>query len=493
MLGSGMKSLPRDRAAITTVPQTLAAGAGPAPPAQWWLTIEHHDDAQHLGKRMVVVPDASLFLGRADGAFDNERISRKHAEVHAEEDGELWIRDCGSRNGTFVNGVRVTRRSLAAGDVIGLGKVLLLVHRSLPAPAVASARLTGMSHGHARVLEQIDKVATRATAVVISGPPGSGKTAYARELHARSKRKGELVMLHCGGIADEVLHRELYGHDKGAFDGADAARVGLLEAADRGTLVLDDVGAASRKLQLALMQFLDSGELRRLGSSKARKVATRVVATSSEPLEELVAAGKLQRDFADRLAGWAIAVPPLSERRDDIGVLALLFARQFGGEDAALDADLSLHLLRRDWPGNVRELEAFIEEAVIDGGGVTPIGLPERVRSEVPREPPEIVIARNGAWFEPRGAERVDLGHRKNLARILAALVAQRDAAPGRPLSVAALTDAGWPGETPVDKSGANRVYVALTTLRQLGLRDVIARDRDGYCLLADARIDLAG
>lgn len=478
----------------TTRPHTQVDDSTDASDLAACLSIAHHPEPKYLGKRLVVVDDASVFIQRQSGAFDDERISRQHAEIHADEDGTLWIRDCGSRNGTLVNGASADRRTLLDGDVIGIGKLLFVVHHAPaapPRPPADGGELVGVGYAHATLFEQLDKVADRNTVVVISGASGTGKTSVARELHRRSKRKGALVMAHCGAISDDAVHSELFGHTRGAFPGATTAQVGLLEAADEGTLVLDDVDAATRKLQLGMLQFLDSGDVRRVGSTKPKKVSTRVVVTTDQPLEALVQAGKLERDFADRLSGFHVEVPPLSDRLEDVGPLAHHFARKFGGSDARLDPDLVLHLLHQKWPGNVRELQAFVEEAVIDGDGEALIRLPSRAQGQVQREPAEMIIDRAGTWFEARGGERIELGHRKNLARILQILLEQREAQPGVALSVPELVEAGWPGDKTIDKSGANRVYVALTTLRRLGLRDVITRERDGYCIPKDARIDV--
>lgn len=475
----------------TTRAQTGASAASDEPARAWCVTIAHHPDPHYVGERLVVLDDASVFIGRGAAAFDDERISRKHAEVHADEDGALWIHDRQSRNGTTVNGAAIDKRELSVGDIIGIGKILFVVHRGVVARQPSNTSLVGVSDAFVDVLAQIDKVADRSTAVVFSGPSGVGKTALAQVLHERSGRAGTMHTLHCGAIADEVVHSELFGHTKGGFAGATAARMGLIEAAQGSTLLLDHVEAASRKLQLALLEFLDSGKVRRLGANEARTVDTRVVATSAEPLDDLVAAGTLPGDFVNRLRGWHIAVPPLSERVEDVGPLAIYFARRFAGDDAQLDPDFALHLLRRRWNGNLYELESAVEEAVVDSDDGPLISLPKRVDGDA-RVAPDIVIARTGEWFQLAGKKRVELAHRKNLVGIVAALVDQRDVRPNMPLSVRELMAAGWPGERPVEKSGANRVYVALTALRRLGLREVLQRDRDGYFMPSTARVDVA-
>ncbi len=466
----------------------------------WMLTIIHHRERALLGKRLVV--DADVEIGRGStcfgvaGVFDDHRISRDHA-VLSPSDAALELADRGSRNGTFVNGARVKAAALSVGDVVAFGKVLLLVGRA-PAlfPLHSEGGLVGASHAYALARAQIDKLAGHATGVLFFGPPGAGKDAFAELLHHQSKRPGKLVPVVCGALDESALHSELFGHERGAFAGATRCRRGLIEAAAGGTLLLDAVDDASHKLQLLLLRFLETGRIRRLGSNDDIVVDVRVVATAKEPLDRLVEDGTLRREFADRLRGLEIHVPPLAERLEDIALLADHFVQRFAGPEARLHDKLVLHLQRRAWPGNARELEALIDLAVIEAERAELIELPSRLEGGPSPANGEgglaYVFAANGEWFRSPDGERTDLRDRSTLVRILGALAARRRSAPGSALSVPELLEVGWPGERVEPRSGANRVYVALTTLRRLGLRDILLRERDGYLLAPAAAIEVA-
>jgi transcriptional regulator with GAF, ATPase, and Fis domain len=331
------------------------------------LTIVHHPDRRWLGAR-AWLGGAEVELGRevalfGPGALDHARISRRHAAL-ALRGGDLRVTDLDSRNGTFLNGERVTEAVATPGDVVGMGAVLFLFHRAPTSyTSRPSARLLGKSHGLAQVLDDIDRVAAHAMTVLVLGETGTGKELIAREIHERSGRAGPFVAANCGGIADSLLESELFGHERGAFSGAGAARGGLFEAAAGGTLLLDEIGEASPALQVSLLRVLQEREVRRVGSTKAVPVDVRVVAATHRDLGALAEAGTFRQDLYARLAQWVVKVPPLRERRDDIpfiaeGVLARL------GERRALHRGAMLALLRGAYPRNVRQLEATIERVV---------------------------------------------------------------------------------------------------------------------------------
>ena len=451
------------------------------------LTVVHHRGRSFLGRRLVV--DGELVLSRVHpslGARDDKRLSREHARVVADGDG-VWVTDLGSRNGTFVDGARITRSRAAEGSVIGVGGLLLLVHR---APAVFAPprgeRVAGWSHALASVLSAARGLAAGGEPFVLSGETGVGKGLVAEEV--LNERGLRLVALSAGAVPDERAHAELFGED---------SRAGVLESAAGGVLLLDGVDDASPAFQLALLQFLDTRVIRRLGEATARTVDARVVSTARAPLAPLIASGKLRSDFVARL-GTVVELAPLRKRREDVIAIARAFLDE-AATDVTMDAGLSLALVRHPWPGNVRELQHVLARALLDATGgvltVTP-GLSAMLAGgatadEAPRDAWQggFAIARNGRWFESKAGGPVSLEARPLLASLLRALVGAHEADPDRTLSVADLLAAGWPGERVLLRAGAARVYVAITSLRKLGLRDVIERTPRGYRV--DPRVSL--
>lgn len=445
---------------------------------RWCVTLVHCHDPALLGRRVVLDRERpQQELGRGCDAWgrdalQDDRISRRHALLELGEADELSIRDLGSHNGTQVRGRKVSQALLADGDVIAVGGALLLVHRA-PASFAAQqlAGIDGVGYVHARLVEAVDKVAARATTVLLRGEAGTGKSHLAAEIHRRSGRDGRLITVNCSVVPGDRAYEHLFGRD---------GQSGCLAQAHGGTLVLDAAGDADPAFQRCALALLDRSE----ATGAARVIAC---CTDLDAPGELVA----------RLARWVIHLAPLRSRREDIPALARAFVSRFAGRPLELHARLVRALLAYDWPGNLRELEAVIECAVIDAGDHAPLKLSDGARRLL--EParaaePEpaagaFVIAASGEWFHPDGGERVAIEHRHNLSRLLRALVDQLRERPGEPLLPAQLLVAGWPGERVLEAAGANRVHVALTTLRKLGLRSVIVRDRSGYFI--DPRLPL--
>ncbi|MCA9661530.1 MAG: sigma 54-interacting transcriptional regulator, partial [Myxococcales bacterium] len=385
--------------------------------------------------------------------------------------------DLGSHNGTLVNGARVDAASLHVGDVITLGRTVLLVGRApRPGPRLPPIDgLVGCGHAHAAILDAAHKVAARSTTLLLVGPPGAGKSHLAGVLHGASGRPGEARTIHCASVPAERL-------------------AALIEPpAAAGTLILEGVDEASAAAQARLLPVLDA-----VG-------APRIVATSHRPLEE----SPLRRDLIQRLSRWIIHLPPLAARLEDAPLLAQHLLRRYLGEARPLHPRLTLALLRHRWPGNVRELEAVIECLAIDADeGRSLLRLTPRVRRMLGADSPPPAVGRapvaaddaasavlvdgEGRWFRLPAGERVEIAHRRALARILAVLVAQRAASPGVPSSMSDLLAAGWPDERVIERAGANRVHVALTALRKLGLRELLLRRDDGYVLDPDADVRVA-
>jgi MoxR-like ATPase len=470
----------------STVQSPREAEPRPASPA-WYLAIAHHPDADRVGLTVPVPVGTELDLGRGagcfgDGALELETLSRRHAGVAA-TGAELRIRDLGSRNGTWVNGTRTAEAALAPDDVIELGDVLLVAFRSaLPPRRTREPELEAAGGAIAAVVDELRRVAGHATTAFLIGETGTGKTALARALHRWSGR-GPLVVLPCAAVGGELAAAELHGVEAGAYPGA-VARDGVLAQAEGGTLVLDGVDDAGPILQGAIRAFLDD-RMRRPAGGTPRAADVRVVATAR-------ALGRVRDELASRVERFVVRVPPLRERVEDVAVLArAAFARR----GRVPSKRLALAMLRHGWPRNGGELDSVVERAVIDAGDEDPVPLSPAVGVQLGATPPAaaaaLSLAADGSWLRTAGADPISLRRRENLSLLLRALVGARRDRPGSALAVDDLFRAGWPGQRADARSAAGRVYVALTSLRNLGLREVLRRDDAGYLLDPDSPIEI--
>ncbi|HVP68169.1 MAG TPA: sigma-54 dependent transcriptional regulator [Anaeromyxobacteraceae bacterium] len=253
--------------------------------------------------------------------------------------------------------------------------------------------VVGRSEAMLQVFKTAARVASTDATVLIQGESGTGKELVARAIHAASPRAGgPFVAVDCGAIAEGVLESELFGHARGAFTGAQAARRGLFEEANRGTLFLDEIGDIGPNLQARLLRALQEGTIRRVGTNEPIAVDVRVVAATNRDMEAAVRDGAFRADLYYRLHVVNIRIPPLRERREDVPLLAEHFAQKHGrAEGAAVSPAARELLVTYDWPGNVRELENVIARALAlnPSGVITPEDLPEAVRRNAPRPPAE--------------------------------------------------------------------------------------------------------
>ncbi|HEV2912541.1 MAG TPA: sigma-54 dependent transcriptional regulator [Pyrinomonadaceae bacterium] len=260
-------------------------------------------------------------------------------------------------------------------------------------PETLSARyeetgLLGRSPAMIELYKEIARVAPTRSTVLVTGESGTGKELVARAVHKHSPRAAHtFVAVNCGALTETLLEAELFGHMRGAFTGAVADRKGLWEEAEGGTLFLDEVGETSPAMQVKLLRALQEGEIRRVGASRSVYVDARVVAATNRDLESEVRAGTFREDLFYRLGVVTLRVPPLSERRSDIPLLAERFLRRATTGDGVRarsfsEAALSM-LVAYDWPGNVRELESAVEYAAIRARGVEVAAedLPAKVQS----------------------------------------------------------------------------------------------------------------
>jgi DNA-binding NtrC family response regulator len=230
-------------------------------------------------------------------------------------------------------------------------------------------RFIGNSAAMQAVYDLIARVAPTDATVLITGASGTGKELVARTIHDLSDRRtGPFRAVNCGAIAKELLESELFGHEKGAFTGADRRRRGCFEQATSGTLFLDEITEMATDSQVRLLRVLETGELTRVGGENEVKVDARVIAATNRPLEESLQKGKLRRDLYYRLKVFVVDVPPLSDRAADIGMLARHFLHELNSEqqiEKRFSADAMAALAMYEWPGNVRELKNVVRSAFI--------------------------------------------------------------------------------------------------------------------------------
>jgi len=231
-------------------------------------------------------------------------------------------------------------------------------------------RIVGSSPSLQRVLDIVKKVAKSNTTVLIRGETGTGKELIAGAIHHNSLRTSRnFVKVNCAALQENLLESELFGHEKGAFTGADKQRIGRFEQADGGTLFLDEIGDMSASTQAKILRVLQEHEFERLGGTRTVRVDVRLIAATNRDLAAMVQAGQFREDLYYRLNVVSIEMPPLRERKDDIVPLANSFIRRFSGELKkkidGLEPEAQKLLMRYNWPGNIRELENAIERAML--------------------------------------------------------------------------------------------------------------------------------
>jgi transcriptional regulator with PAS, ATPase and Fis domain len=283
---------------------------------------------------------------------------------------------------------RVAKTLKAAEEKIRAHRrVLVRVARDVEEPLGIVARSREMQN----LIELARRVARVDATVLITGESGVGKERIARLVHDESTRAaGPFLAVNCGAITETLLESELFGHKRGAFTGATADRPGLFEAANHGTLLLDEIGEISAGMQIKLLRVLQEREIRRVGENASRPIDVRVLAATNRDLTHSVAVGSFRQDLYYRLKVVELQVPPLRDRRDDILPLARVLltdsAARMGREIAGLEPRVVDQLLRYRWPGNVRELENAMERAVAlaRGSRVEFEDLPEEIRQAFP-------------------------------------------------------------------------------------------------------------
>jgi DNA-binding NtrC family response regulator len=264
-------------------------------------------------------------------------------------------------------------------------------NRELEAEVEAQRRtssIVGKSAEIKKVFDLIRKVAPTRASVLVTGESGVGKELVADAIHNLSPRRdGPLIKVHCAALAESLLESELFGHEKGAFTGAQARKRGRFELADKGTLFLDEIGEINQNVQIKILRVLQERKFERVGGEDTVEVDVRIVAATNRDLKEEIGKGNFREDLYYRLNVVNIRVPPLRERRDDIPLLAMSFLREFADENGkkleGLDPKARQAIYAYPWPGNVRELRNTMESAVVmaSSGLVTLDDLPPNVCS----------------------------------------------------------------------------------------------------------------
>ena len=297
-------------------------------------------------------------------------VSRLHAELEL-RDGHVWIRDLGSTNGTWVDGVFVQTARLAAGSQIRIGATTLALsfardpEKAALWPHERLGPLVARSESMRELFFVLADYARTESPVLVQGETGTGKELVARAVHEASRRADHpFIVVDCGALPEALLESELFGHVKGAFTGATASRAGAFESAEGGTVFLDEIGELPLSMQPKLLRVLESHTVRRLGEAQHRKVDVRFVAATHRDLRAMVAAGSFREDVYFRLAVLPAFVPPLRERVTDI---ALLLEHFLAGRSIQVRPEIVAEMEKCPWPGNVRELRSFAERAVAVG------------------------------------------------------------------------------------------------------------------------------
>ena len=396
------------------------------------LYAEPHGVALSPGK---VLDEGTLVLGRASrdpelaALAADPSVSRSHATLLVATDPPaIEVADGGSRNGTFVNGARVSRCRLADGDVIRLGSSILLYRLQPPGieDAVIEA-IAGRSPAIRRVRGLIKRVAPTDATVLLLGESGVGKGLAARALDDLSGREGPFVSVNSSAIPDGLAESQLFGHVAGAFTGAHRDHPGFFRAAHGGTLFLDEIGELPLPIQAKLLSVVEEGAVTPLGSARPLTCDVRLITATNVDLADAVARKAFRGDLYARLSELTLSLPPLRERRED--VLGLLVAA-LGEPPPPLAPDLAEALLLYAWPYNVREVLKVATELKVLGAGKPRLELAlvaHRLRTAAPMPAP---AARDEA-----PEERTPIPSRDELVRLLrekAGVISEIASAAGR-------------------------------------------------------------
>ena len=324
-------------------------------------------------KLRLEAPSLTIGKGSMCGLrLTDQTVSREHVRLELGPSG-LVVHDGGSKNGTWIGPLRIQNATLTADTSLKLGATTIAITLDATKTPIhvsqaesfgsAYARSVAMRHVFAALL----RAAPTGMPILIEGESGVGKELLARAVHMHSGRSGgPFVAIDCGAIPPDLVESELFGHERGAFTGAQQARVGLFQQADGGTVFLDELGELPIDLQPKLLRVLELREVRPVGGSRTTRVDVRIVSATNRNLRDRIAEGSFREDLFYRVAAVRLRVPPLRERPDDIGPLATRFLRDLTGDSRAeLSPDILAMLGGYSWPGNVRELRNVVQRVAL--------------------------------------------------------------------------------------------------------------------------------
>ena len=394
------------------------------------LTVEAGPDA---GATFTIDPAkaAVVHIGKSEACairLGDPAVSRRHATLTVEPDG-LRVVDAGSTNGTFVGTVRLVEAKLASGERLRVGDDVIRVEAAaseavrLP-DADRFGRVIGGSPAMRRLYPLLERLALTDVPVVIEGETGTGKEVVAEALHEMGARaSGPYVVFDCTAVSPSLLEAALFGHERGAFTGAVAARPGVFEQAEGGTLLIDEIGDLELGLQAKLLRAVQRGEVQRIGGSSWRRVDVRVVAATRRDLEQEIQAGRFRDDLYYRLCVARVELPPLRSREGDVARLAGHFWKALGGA-GEIPAEFLARLEGYGWPGNVRELHNAVARRVALGELEMPGGTPEEasaIAAPTPRDHDVLdAIASAGLTFAEAKERAIAAFTERYVARVLA-------------------------------------------------------------------------
>lgn len=300
-------------------------------------------------------------------------ISKSHIMIQNIDNSHCLVTDLNSKNGTFVNNIKVTEAKCKSGDIIKIGELEIIIGEKLVKhngyPFLFEGFIGGVSHSSLQLKEELEKASKLDCNLLIEGESGTGKELCARFIHENSRRRNyPFVTVNCGSFIPEIAYNELFGHEKGSFTGAIATQIGVFQAANKGTLFLDEIGELPLELQPLFLRAIEYGFVKKIGSIKEEKVDVRIIGATNRNLVKEIKMGKFRADLFHRITEYTIRIPSLSERREDIPYIVLFYFEKITkatGIEKSITEDAIKILADNDWSGNVRELRNFIYSLVV--------------------------------------------------------------------------------------------------------------------------------